>query len=250
MGFGPGVNVGVEVDVGAAATGEAVGAAEGAGADALAVGVSGGVAAEIGCDVGAGFGSGIGTGAGAGGGLTVSGATAEGVAEGVTGAVQGLRVKMTRSAMHATVAMTPLTTATTCSRFTVASGSGGGMSRVVRLTEETWDEMPSAPGLDEGTAALTGAPRDPGPKASCWAARAWPVQSPDPDIGLPGTPGCGGIAGGDGSRCPCEGAALGATSGACDRPALLGGGAIAGLDDEAGAPGTWMPAASRNAADG
>lgn len=148
-GFGVGWGEWVEV---ATTVGRGVDAAGAAEALAVVVSTAEGVAL-IGSLAASGIGTGVGAGAGAGcgGTLTVSGVVV-GVAEGATGSAQGLRVRITRSAMHATVAMSPLTTATTCSLRIVTSGSGGGMSSVVRLTEDTWDDTPSAPGLDGGAA--------------------------------------------------------------------------------------------------
>ena len=63
----------------------------------------------------------------------------------LAGATQGLRLRITRSEMQANAATVPLMTATSFKRLIAASGKGGGISCVVRLTELTEDETPSAP---------------------------------------------------------------------------------------------------------
>jgi hypothetical protein len=131
-------------DTGGVALGcdESAGWAEGA-ADSVAVG-SGTVR------------SGIGT-SGAVGALT--GVTGVGVASAVValavapGAGFGLEewVRMTRREMHTSAATEPLATATSCSFRTCDSARGGGMSVVVRFTDVTWEETPSASGRCGGS---------------------------------------------------------------------------------------------------
>lgn len=86
-----------------------------AGAEALAVVVT--EAEGTTGSLAAGSGIGIGVGAGAGGGTAVlsgrESGSVVGVADGATGSAQGLRVRIISSAMHAIVARSPLTTATT-----------------------------------------------------------------------------------------------------------------------------------------
>jgi hypothetical protein len=60
-------------------------------------------------------------------------------------ATHGFRLRITSREMQARAATVPLMTATSFRRLTAASGKGGGISCVVRLTELTEDETPSAP---------------------------------------------------------------------------------------------------------
>ena len=78
----------------------------------------------------------------------------------LAGATQGFRLRITRSEMQANAATVPLMTATSFKRLIAASGKGGGISCVVRLTELTEEETPSAP--SRGRSGCVGCGSGPG----------------------------------------------------------------------------------------
>ena len=98
------------------------------------------------------------------GGRLVGGATCAELGEPadllLAGATQGLRLRITRSEMQASAATVPLMTATSFKRLIAASGKGGGISCVVRLTELTEEETPSAP--SRGRSGAVGCGSGPG----------------------------------------------------------------------------------------